>query len=400
MNRTLAFFLHLVLLALASAALAQERLICRLSDPNLAANVASSYGLQLLDETAPAPFALYECPPGTTADFFQTAMLGDPRVVWAEDDGTLEPPEKQSSKGSVGNVIADWGYLASENANFLNQINWKGPRADGYRPVRVAVLDTGLSPQVPRLWNRVVASINAVPDAYGVEDLPRNVDSNGNGEPDDGAGHGTMVVGLIDLIAPHVDLVLARVADSDGVATSWSVIKGLAFAAIQGAEIANVSLGAIDRLNALSDVLDWTDEVGLVVVAPAGNGSTGEVLFPAGYSKTICVTGVDANDVKAPFSNWGGDADLAAPAVGIRSAWWNGMTAVWSGTSFAAPMVTASIADTLRRTARPIAPSVLRNDAKRGGDDIDALNPNYDGELGRRLNVRWMEYAVNKYGRK
>jgi hypothetical protein len=33
-----------------------------------------------------------------------------------------------------------------------------------------------------------------------------------------------------------------------------------------------------------------------------------------------------------------------------------------------------------------------------GGDDIDALNPAYSGELGRRLKIKWMEYSINRNG--
>lgn len=373
--------------AFGGTALAQERLICRLAVPGFAQAVAEQYNIALTDVTDPAPFVLYTLPPGVTGDFMQTLMAGDTRIIWAEDDQIVESPETNSSKGSVANVIGDRHFLAAENLGLLNQIRYsqrKGPLA---RNVKLAILDTGLSPHVGRLWKRVSASINALPDGLPPHDIPGNLDTNENGDLDDGLGHGTMVAGVVELLSPHVRLVIARVADSDGVGNSWSLTKGLAFAVVNGAEVANVSMGAIERLNALSDVLDWTEENNLLVVSPIGNNGFDKALFPAGYSSVVCVSGVNPNDTKAPFSNWSGDADAAAPATGIKSTWWDGRTGIWSGTSFASPMVAAAIAEGLRMGS-PRSPEFLRIQVELSGDNIDSLNPSYDGELGRRLNFR------------
>ncbi|HRK22279.1 MAG TPA: S8 family serine peptidase [Fimbriimonadaceae bacterium] len=375
------------ILALCASAFAQERLITRLSDPNLAAEVAAAYSITLTDSTGPAPFALYTLPPGVSADFMQTLMMGDPRIVWAEDDGEAETPETTSGKGSVANVIGDRNYLAAQNTNLLQQIQFYYPKYRTRRIVRMAILDTGLSPHVPRLWNKVDASLNALPDGLPPHDLPQNIDTNGNGDVDDGVGHGTMVAGIVDLLAPLVRYVVVRVADSDGVGNAWSITKGLAFAVVSGAEIANVSLGSIERLNALSDVLDWTEANRLLVVSPIGNNGFDQALFPGGYSNVVCVSGVNPNDTKAPFSNWAGDADAAAPATGIQSTWWDGRTGIWSGTSFAAPMVASALAEGLR-LGIPRTPEYLRLKAQTSGDSIDSLNPGYVGELGKRLNYR------------
>ncbi len=398
LGRNLRFAPLLALLAgLASSGVAVDgRIICRLIDPAEAETVALNYGIELRDRTDPAPFVLYRAASEEAADLVQLAMLGDPRIAWAEDDGFVESPETASGMGSVTNVIGDRNALYARNANWLSQIRWR-PIASrtATRPVRLAILDTGLSPQVPRLWNRVVAAQNMLPDGLPPHDLPGNLNTNGNGTIDDGLGHGTMVAGLVDLLAPNVDLVIARVADSDGVANAWTIIKGLAFAATQGAEIANLSMGSIDRIAALSDVLDWTDEQNLLVICPAGNLGLDEVLYPAGYRSVMCVTGVLPDDTKAPFSNWGSDADLAAPATGIESTWIDGRAAVWSGTSFAAPMVAAAAADALRRTA-PRTAENLHDLLSAAGDSIDAQNPDYRGKLGVRLNVAMVESRLRK----
>lgn len=375
------------ILQIVGLAVAQDRLITRLSDPGVATQIAKDYGITLTDSTDPAPFALFTLPPGISGDFMQTLMAGDPRIVWAEDDGEVESPETASGKGSVANVIGDRNYLAAQNTNLLQQIRHFSPSYRFRRNVRIAILDTGLSPFVPRLWKKVDAALNALPDGKKPYDLPGNIDTNGNGDVDDGVGHGTMVAGIVDLLAPSVRFVIVRVADSDGVGTAWTLTKGLAFAVAHGAEVANVSLGSIDRLNALSDVLDWTEEKSLLVVSPIGNNGFDEALYPSGYSKVVCVSGVNPNDTKAPFSNWSSDADVSAPATGIQSTWWDGRTGIWSGTSFASPMVAAALCEGLR-SSRPRQLDFLRSLTVVSGDNIDSLNPAYSGELGRRLNFR------------
>ena len=232
----------------------------------------------------------------------------------------------------------------------------------------------------------MVAALNVVEPGSYPDDVPRGTDSNGNGVADEGAGHGTMIAGLVDLIAPQVGLVVVRVADSDGNTTSWRLIRGLAFASAAGAEVVNISLGSLDAVPALRNVMDWVEAKRILVVSPIGNNGREDALHPSMINKTVCVTGVNRYDKKALFSNWLNTADASAPAVGIQSTWWDGSRALWNGTSFASPLVAATVADGLRRTT-PQLPGDLRDLIRSTGDDIDPLNPAYAKKLGHRLNV-------------
>jgi subtilisin family serine protease len=182
--------------------------------------------------------------------------------------------------------------------------------------------------------------------------------------------------------------VIARVADSDGTATAWTVIKGLAFAVVNRAEVANISLGSVDGIPALTDVLDWCELNRLLVVSGSGNANTGRAFYPARISKVICVTGLDPDNLKAAFSNWDGKARSAAPATGIVSQWWDGHMGVWSGTSFSSPMAAGAIADCLRRVGPNLPLGLMRDVIEQSGRNLDALNPDYSGELGTLLDVQ------------
>ncbi|MGV3618256.1 MAG: S8 family peptidase [Fimbriimonas sp.] len=390
--------LALAALALmAPAALAGENermLIVRLAPGASAPAIANRYNLKLLDRTAGNTFALFRAMSEWHADRTQILMATDARVVWAEDNAGLSAPENlrfsntMPKKGGSVPAVGDRFKLVQVNAGYLQQINWTSSIASAPgRTVRVAVLDTGLAQTQTALWSKVVASYNAVEPGLPAFDFPRQQDSNRNGIRDEAVGHGTVVAGLVDVVSPNSKLVIARVADSDGNATAWTIVKGLAFAVAQGSEVANVSLGSLAQIPALSDTMDWCEENGLVVVAAIGNDNVREAAYPGRISKTVCVAGLDATDHKASFSNWDGKADVAAPAVGLVSQYWDGELVSWSGTSFAAPLVTGALAEYARRASGRVLPETLRNALEESVDNIDSLNQPYRKELGGRLNV-------------
>ncbi|HLO97623.1 MAG TPA: S8 family serine peptidase, partial [Fimbriimonas sp.] len=187
-------------------------------------------------------------------------------------------------------------------------------------------------------------------------------------------------------VSPQSRLVICRVADSDGNATAWSVIKGLAFAVTANAELANVSLGAPARIPALSDVLDWCAEKRLTIVASAGNLGIETELYPANYSGVIGIAGLNVNKTKADFSCYDRKVIASAPAVGVASIDWDGGIATWSGTSFSSPIATGMIAEGLRRTGGRISPVRIEKGFSTYGDDLDKINPQYNRMLGSGLN--------------
>lgn len=388
-------FVGLLLSVVAACSHAVDLIIAQLELLADGEAIAGRYGITLIDRTEAEPFYLFRVPEGQDVHLIQEAMRGDDEVVWAEDDAEVEMPEHiGAGKGSTIGFIGDRDALYGLNDQFLRQISWT-PRLANQpgRAVRLAILDTGLSPLHPRLWHKTVANFNAVEPSQAAHDLPRSHDSDGDGQLDEGTGHGTMVAGLVDQIAPKVALVICRVADSDGNSTAWRLVEGLVFAVRHGAKVANISLGSPESIPALSEMLDWAEERGLQVVAAAGNGSTRRALQPARISNAICVTGVDERDVKASFANWESAVDVCAPATGLKSTWWDGTLGVWSGTSFASPLVAGAVADALRRREMSVL-WVLREIVENSGDDIDRWNDPYRGELGTRLNILRLEAAL------
>lgn len=371
-------------------------IVCQLEAKASAKGIANDFGVILVDQTIGAPFALFETRRGQDEELIQAKMRLDKRVLWTEDNVEMSSPEGSGAgKGSTIAAVGDRNDLYGLNDTWLQQIHFNQTIAETPgRPVRVAILDTGLSPLQMGLWSKTVASLNAVEPKLRPFDVPMSRDTNRNGEPDEAVGHGTMIAGIVDQIAPLTDLVVVRVADSDGISSAWRLIKGLAFAITSHAEVANISLGSLNEIPALSDVLSWAQHKGLVVVAPVGNEDIEGILSPASISEVIGVAGVTETDVKAPFSNWHQSVRQSAPSTGIKSFWWDGTLGVWSGTSFASPMVAAGIADVLRRRT-PMNPDDVIRAVRRSGDDIDGLNPDYADSLGLRLNLQDLDQRLH-----
>lgn len=374
-------------LVAASICHANVQIIARLADGAEPGQVAATYGLAVLDQTDQAPFVLFDAPDVSSATVARTLMTLDANVIWTEDNFNLAAPEGQR-KGSTLPAVGDRTSNVNANRNALSQIGWTPTIASAPgRTVKVAILDTGLSPFAGAIWNKVIASANFVELTSPAYDIPQNTDSNRDRLFDQMTGHGTMVAGIVDQVSPQSQFIVVRVADSDGNSTTWRLVKGIAFATVNGAELANVSLGTLTRIPAMSDVFDWSTARNLTVVAAIGNNGIRDACSPARIRNAICVAGLTSANLKSSFSNWDSVCLASAPAEGICSTDWSGSMAVWSGTSFSTPFVTGGLAEFLRRNGSLGSSSTLSSVLKSTVTDIGKLNPLYKGRLGGLLNV-------------
>ena len=247
--------------------------------------------------------------------------------------------------------------------------------------VLVALLDTGISTRNTLLAMHVTQGWNFVDGNSNTDDIPSGIDSNGNGKPDEDAGHGTMVAGLVNRYAQGATLLPVKVLDSDGAGSLWSIVQGIRYATSKGAKVINMSVGTPKNSGLLRKAIKDAWDAGIVIVTAAGNDNTFTKQYPAGDNITIAVGSLDAKNVKASFSNYGEWVDVVAPGVGLPSTFWNGGYAAWSGTSFSSPLVAAEAA--LIISAKPNWTAArVRNQIKNQADSVDALNMPYAGLLG------------------
>ncbi|MFT4625306.1 MAG: serine protease, partial [Myxococcota bacterium] len=180
-------------------------------------------------------------------------------------------------------------------------------------------------------WNRGEGVIVAVIDT-GVsidgEDAPVNyiagydyVDNDWN--PADENGHGTHVAGTIAQatdngigvagVAPDASIMAIRVLDRFGSGSAYWSAKAIIFAADNGADVVNLSLGSRSSTAAERDAVEYAADRDVIVVAASGNSGRNVVEYPAAYPDAIAVGAVGANSAVVGYSNGGTDLDLVAP---------------------------------------------------------------------------------------
>ncbi len=390
-------------LFLTSSSFASSTIVAKLNpgfDPHI---VAATLGITYLDSSQGGRYTLFGTSSESQSELVEAQLIStpNPMAAWAEDDDELTVTESTNGKGggvpqlrrSTIQTQFSQGSAHAENTAMLQQIRWNYESLSNDRGIRVAILDTGLSPLQPAIWNRVVASATMNPRETNAWDNRLSPGTNNSHLYQDIAGHGTMIAGLIYMLAPDSELIIVRICDNYGRSDTWRVIKGIGFALEHGAVLANLSFGSISQAHALKEVIEDAEAEGLLCIAPLGNNGSQMALYPAKEDQTLAVSGVDHIDLKASFSNWHFEADMSAPSTGIRSAWWNGQMAVWSGTSFAVPIVTGCLAEALKNRG-PVVPEDIIDAVNQMGDNVDPLNPNYTGNLGRRVNMIKMRAAI------
>jgi len=237
-----------------------------------------------------------------------------------------------------------------------------------------------------------------------------------------GVSHGTMIAGIIAArgnnsqgvsgVTWRTQIMPLRALDDKGAGLVSNVIKAIDYAVDNGAEIINLSFVNFNYNAGLQAAIRRAHEAGVIVVAAAGNEqAAGEgynidktPIYPACYdgdligeNMVIGVAATDALDQKAAFSSYGFRCvDIAAPGISFFNTITAGSVAedntrrydgYWSGTSMAAPLVSATLA--LIKQANPeLSRREVVNILFAATDNISRLNPDYLGQLGNgRLNV-------------
>jgi serine protease len=187
------------------------------------------------------------------------------------------------------------------------------------RGVTVAVVDTGIACEThgPFIKGTDLAHTECVGGWNFV---------NNSEHANDDQGHGTHVAGTIAQttnngfgaagIAFHARLMPVKVLNGDGWGTTADVADGIRWAAANGAQVINLSLGGPRNSRVLQKAIDYALSRGVVVVAAAGN-TGGKVQFPGASDGVVGVSAIDSKDKIASFSSRGEGVDIAAPGVGV-----------------------------------------------------------------------------------
>lgn len=306
-------------------------------------------------------------------------VLAEYDYMYAAADTTLIDSDTVAEAVQGNASWQDQWYLRSGNLQkSWDLLRTRGIAAGGDSSVVVAVIDTGVDYTHEDLKDNIWVNTKEIPgngidddgngyidDVYGV-DLETGRDS---GMDDN--GHGTHVAGIIAAsnnhigvvgLAYNVKLMPIKAGMASGFFNQSQIAKGILYAYNNGADVINMSFGGSASTIAVQDALE-TAYTRCVLVAAAGNdGAPNEGLlarptYPAALSYVMGVMSVDMRGVESGFTNYDVAAynsveyEVYAPGSQILSTIPGNRYATWSGTSMAAPYVSAMAA--LLRSAYP-----------------------------------------------
>lgn len=159
-------------------------------------------------------------------------------------------------------------------------------------------------------------------------------------------GHGTMVMGVIHLVAPKARLLPLKAFNSAGTGYLSDILRAIYYANQNGANVINMSFDLMTSSTELSTALNQANNSGIICAASAGNDGREEVVYPAAIQTDVMgVASTSDQDTRSSFSNYGDKVVwVAAPGEGIVTTYPFSTYAAGWGTSFSAPFVSGGAA--------------------------------------------------------
>jgi len=198
----------------------------------------------------------------------------------------------------------------------------------GSEDVVIGFVDGGIDYTHPDLVDNFWTNEDEIPD-NGIDDdnngyiddvIGWDVESNDN-DPIDESGHGTLCAGIaargnnnigISGICWNCKLMNVKMADEQAMVYATDAARGMRYAADNGADIIITNIAFPNNPRTLEYAVDYSYDLGPVLIAPAGNNFDNQEYSPAALDKVIGVAATDQNDSKAIFTNFGHWVDVAA----------------------------------------------------------------------------------------
>jgi serine protease len=360
--------------------------------------VAAAYGLEVTGHGYANAFVMLRGAVGNERAI-AARMANDPRVVFAEPDYARQPHTLDSRLWAFFNpggltIRFTSGASSGDVVNsMISKVDADEDNVEGYAAggadVVIGSIDTGVDLDHPEFLS---GQLIAGKDWFSNDNDPS--DENGHGTHTTGTMAGqTVGVAGVSGAGPHVKVLVQRVCGPRFCSTSGIANAIMAAADYPNMVAVNVSIGGGDLSTVEHDAIAYAKGKDVLVIASAGNGSTGTVECPACDPDAISVAASDWLDEHAYYTNWGSGLDITAPGgelysntteeAGIYSSYLGGGYRYLQGTSMAAPQVTGTAAIVASKTG--LRGAALRSRLESTVDDLGAGG--YDTNFGHgRLN--------------
>jgi thermitase len=346
-----------------------------------------SFGTRIAESDLPAVEQLVESVRGDrdVHHFEANAVVVTPELA----SGTLSQTTAAIQASLTDRTIVDYfgvqawkGYATqpATSAIRLSASHETGTTGAGI----VAIIDTGVDPNHPLLqaslvqgydfindiagaaseWSDVDGSLVSILDGSVVSILDQQAvvtlngstvaildqDSAGALNPSQlpaAFGHGTMVAGLVHLVAPTARIMPLKAFRADGTSTVFDVVRAIHYAVENGARVINMSFSATAVSPEIAHAINFATSSGVICVASAGNLGQEVLVYPAALRNVLSVGSTTSitPPVRSFFSNYGAAlVSLGAPGEGVITIYPGGNYAGAWGTSFSAPLAAGAAA--------------------------------------------------------
>jgi subtilisin family serine protease len=399
MSRLLKRFFLVCGIALLTWPLAAQSYVLEVTSAANIAALASKYGFTIVksfQSSAGSSYSISTVQP--LSQLALTQLLTETGVRQVDTDSEVDSPESESgSKAqaqleSLGNLLSNpvgVDYYGSQVlATYVTQPGTQlielaaAHTTFGAGGGTVAIIDTGVDPNHPALSGALVPGYDFTrdrPDTVSeLNDLAPAVAAalnqstvelldaknivvglsqstveildqstveilDGNGLPS-AFGHGTMVAGLVHLVAPNAKIMPLKAFHADGSASLYDIDRAIRYATDNGANVISMSFSFPTSSPVLQAATDYAHSHGVITIASAGNDGKGIAVYPAASPQVIGVGSTNFSDKRSPFSNYGPSAKTSAPGEALVTLFPGGnYAAVW-GTSFSAALVSGAVA--------------------------------------------------------
>lgn len=355
-----------------------------------------------------------QVPEGTSVEEMVYVLSLNPDVEFAEPNYVMHITawpndtyfQLQYALNNTGQTIGSSGPSGKSEADIKAIDAWEETK--GEEETTVAIIDTGIDLEHPDIKNKIKSK------GKNFVNIKTDYNTGSSDDATDDNGHGTHVAGItaadtnnnegIAGVAWNCKVLPVKVIDQDGSGYVSDVAEGITWAADNGADVINLSMGIDTPSLTLESALKDAYEKKVVIVAAAGNEG-GAVLYPAAYDDyCLAVAATNYNDERVTSSNseggwesnYGPEIDVAAPGeriVSLVPTWYfppgPGSYYGWGyGTSASAPHVSGLAA--LIKSIKPhLKPSEIMNVIRYASDDVNSSSyPGKDDYLGYgRINM-------------
>lgn len=236
--------------------------------------------------------------------------------------------------------------------------------------VKIAVIDSGIEFSHPKLAGLQVG------DSIGLAEEDGRI-SIVEGAGEDVYGHGTGVAGIIHELAPDATIGSFRVLDARSLSRTNLIYAGVKEAIKRGYHVLNCSFGCRGLAKFILPHKAWADEAwltGIHVVAACSNNDDSEAEWPSHFSSVISVN-IARTESDHFYHRPGKLVSFSARGENVEVAWLGGGLQCQTGTSFAAPRISAAISRILSvypKVPPPIMKALLAEIADPWHDELNS----------------------------